>query len=381
MFSELRIGTGDDDFAEAERRIEDFPPIAQEIFEKLTTAGRKQMAERRARSELAEECREQRGDLLLNIRLAEDQRRTASVFSQADEKRLRNMKDKAEKLRVKAAELNRKNSETPERTEIEKEFGSQVQALNGGYDSFLHGIVAISPRRVILAKPATNPRDPKKIHTDIRALLTDFRDVRKLPPPKSEALEAVKQEIRRHGDMAKFNLSGITNSTFNHNTGKYQLGTVGFPERNRFSPDLSTSVCDQLGVSVLCRMFPNEMLALIESELDNQYKNITPGLPLAERAKREAQLRADWIELTRELVAAHIAADLPIPNVHPLAVLQVELGEMRPRPEAKQDWTWEGGNEALTAGTPTAEIPSLAEQGVSPKAGLRRTAPNIGEKK
>jgi hypothetical protein len=328
----LAISLMDPNLQPAEARLENAPASARVQFDRLVEAAEKRRAETDSlyiqRSDLRSQIEDARGRYLSFVR---EKEHYGERWREQDEKRLAEEKARLDKLVAKHDAIKlREDDTTPTKAEIRR-----ANFIAGFIPDFLEYLAKTSPRQSFVERRAELPGgDLQKAYSKATAQFDAIIDrLAKLENSKASADEAV---AKMRADLAKMAEAGAPDVTPAMNyrargfTKHKALGDVKWPEEPLFNGDLSGSISGELGVSFACWLWHDEIADRLEAQIRERVALDPDAMPTAERDALESKLRAELLDVQRVMV--RIAEELgdPVPHVHPLAALQVELGEILP---------------------------------------------------
>lgn len=305
------------------------------------------------------------------VRTLEADRARGAKWGEREDKQLKKLRDKVERVKAKHAELLAKREEetaapSPEqrrRDRMEADLnGDEVTGRVGGPD-YAEWILAQGPRALFVDKRAKLPSgDLEKAAAKLEkrqdaiidrmlVLSTAFVDADyAVLEMRSQVAELASKGQPKIEELLRYRTRGLDRVT--------SLGQIEFPAEHVFTRDLSQSIEGELGTSFACWLFEDAVTAKLEGMIRARVAQDPNAISLNDRIAEEAALRAEWLENQRVLVRTYEELERPLPRVHPLALFEVERATDR---ALSEPWPIDRNpNAAATIGTPIAQVMQAA---------------------
>jgi hypothetical protein len=340
--AELRIN--DDAMRKARERAEAMDLEAAMIFERLVTESEERMAAASTESTLRQDLARRISDKSFEVAIERrSQEQNGVVPSEAAKRRLAFMDRDLDNMRDK---LRSRDKKEPKLTPEESRRQRAIHDLNGFMRdstikrSLAEQIGTLPMYRELVTKRRELPAnsDPVKLNEKTEAKLESMVKEYIFLQTAKPTLDDVLAKIR--ADHARLVAEGAPDirevlqykRRFG-NRGPRSLGDTFWPRASLFNRDLTASMYVDRANAWLARLFPEQTLKdaedLARAALANEQ---TTGN--AEREQREAELRAEWLETCRLYVRLCAELEKPIPEVHPLAMFEIEVGDALERPQS-----------------------------------------------
>lgn len=349
--------------------LDALPELARSKVERLEDEALNRRVEILAQQEKVNALRGQRNELLEQIGHMERQReRSGSNWTKKDEARLEAMRAKLATITKRLREAQPVATPTPEAvTDTDKISKRKSRLRNEIFNSLNPSPAQLfaeqSPYAKFITKRAELPKGDldaalKKTRARQDAIISELVDLDDMPLDFETAKLQMEYRVDLMAEEGAPDVSQLTIYTKRFETGgKKSQGDIGWPRRPIFNPAMTESAEVELGVAFTTWLFRDDIKKRLAADIRERLAG-QKTMSIPERHQREADLRAEYLQLQRLEVRICEELSLPLRRVHPLAYFEMDRDKDAPAPDFGAGTAYRGEEKgrAPTIGVPVAPM-------------------------